>query len=186
MSRAVRVAVFRPDDDRMADAVALLESLGAVVVPDPMLAVDPTGNVPREAGSDAGDGADRDVVVLTSKTGVELLESVPGDDKIAKVVKDGVASVESKIYGKHERAELVLQNLADWGTVKKDANGAAVLLHAGRVKDRLETARNESLQSTQVKRVLDQIDDWADDSTRYSRVKKKNGVWRLKLGVNTE
>jgi uroporphyrinogen-III synthase len=80
------VAVFRPDDDRMADAVALLESLGAVVVPDPMLAVDPTGNVPREAGSDAGDGADPDVVVLTSKTGVELLAEAgwsPGDAALA-------------------------------------------------------------------------------------------------------
>ncbi|WP_363463398.1 peptide ABC transporter ATPase [Halogeometricum borinquense] len=128
----------------------------------------------------------RQVTHLADETDIELLDSVPGDDKVAKVVKDGVASVESKVYGKHERAELVLQNLADWGTVKTDANGSAVLLHAGNVKERLETARNESLQSTQVKRVLDQIDDWTDDSTRYSKVKKTNGVWRLKLGIHTE
>ncbi|MDS0297310.1 uroporphyrinogen-III synthase [Halogeometricum sp. S1BR25-6] len=72
MSRQVRVAVFRPDDDRMRDAVELLDSLGATPVPDPMLAVEPTGATP-EAG---------EYVVLTSKTGVELLAEAgwsPGD-----------------------------------------------------------------------------------------------------------
>ncbi|RLM56774.1 uroporphyrinogen-III synthase [Halobellus sp. Atlit-31R] len=82
MSRDVRVAVFRPDDERMADAVELLDSLGATPVPDPMLAVDPTGAVP---GAD-GDATDPDVVVLTSKTGVELLAEAdwtPGDATLA-------------------------------------------------------------------------------------------------------
>ena len=63
MSREVRVAVFRPADERLATAVDLLESLGADPVSDPMLAVEPTGEVP-ESGAD--------LVVLTSKTGVEL------------------------------------------------------------------------------------------------------------------
>jgi uroporphyrinogen-III synthase len=63
VSRQVRVAVFRPDDDRLAEAVELLDSLGAVPVPDPMLEVDPTGASPEDA----------EYVVLTSKTGVELL-----------------------------------------------------------------------------------------------------------------
>jgi uroporphyrinogen-III synthase len=63
MSREVRVAVFRPDDGRLAAAVELLDSLGATPVPDPMLAVEPTGNVPEPAP----------YVVLTSKTGAELL-----------------------------------------------------------------------------------------------------------------
>ncbi|WP_280535998.1 uroporphyrinogen-III synthase [Halopenitus sp. POP-27] len=62
MSRQVRVAVFRPDDDRIDDAVELLGSLGADPVPDPMLAVEPTGETPTDAP----------YVVLTSKTGVEL------------------------------------------------------------------------------------------------------------------
>jgi uroporphyrinogen-III synthase len=72
VSQQVRVAVFRPDDDRMADAVELLDSLGATPVPDPMLAVEPTGATP-EPGA---------YVVLTSKTGVELLAESgwnPGD-----------------------------------------------------------------------------------------------------------
>ncbi len=37
----LRVAAFRPDDDRLDDAVELIESLGADPVPDPMLAIEP-------------------------------------------------------------------------------------------------------------------------------------------------
>jgi len=57
------VAAFRPADERLADAVDLLDSLGATPVPDPMLEVRPTDARPR---------TDADYVVLTSKTGVEL------------------------------------------------------------------------------------------------------------------
>ncbi|WP_435196697.1 uroporphyrinogen-III synthase [Natronomonas sp. EA1] len=57
------VAVFRPDDERLRDAVALLDSLGVEPLPDPMLEVEPTGATPRE---------DAAFTVLTSKTGVEL------------------------------------------------------------------------------------------------------------------
>jgi uroporphyrinogen-III synthase len=59
------VAVFRPDDDRLRDAVSLLESLDCEPVADPMLAVDPTGAIPR---------TDAEFTVLTSKTGVELVD----------------------------------------------------------------------------------------------------------------
>jgi uroporphyrinogen-III synthase len=60
---APTVAVFRPDDERIDEAAALLERLGVDPLPDPMLAVEPTGAAPRE---------DADYTVLTSKTGVEL------------------------------------------------------------------------------------------------------------------
>jgi uroporphyrinogen-III synthase len=72
MTRQVRVAVFRPDDERLSQAVELLDSLGATPVPDPMLAVEPTGAVPNPAP----------YVVLTSKTGAELLSDAgwsPGE-----------------------------------------------------------------------------------------------------------
>ena len=61
--KRLTVAVFRPADERLTEAVELLESLGCAAVPDPMLAVEPTGATP-EAG---------DYVVFTSKTGVELV-----------------------------------------------------------------------------------------------------------------
>ncbi len=63
MSQQVRLAVFRPDDERLAEAVELLESLGATPVADPMLAVEPTGSLPT---------GEAEYTILTSKTGVEL------------------------------------------------------------------------------------------------------------------
>ena len=80
MSQEVRVAVFRPDDDRLADAVELLDSLGATPVADPMLEVRPTGDAPRTA--------DADYVILTSKTGVELAREAgwePGDTTVVAI-----------------------------------------------------------------------------------------------------
>ena len=73
-----RVAVFRPDDERIDDAAALLESLGAEPVADPMLAVEPTDAVPVDAP----------YVVLTSKTGVELAAEAgwdPGDATLVAI-----------------------------------------------------------------------------------------------------
>jgi len=62
-TRDTTVAVFRPDDGRLAAAAELVESLGATPIADPMLEVRATDAAPREDG---------DVVVFTSKTGVDL------------------------------------------------------------------------------------------------------------------
>lgn len=73
------VAVFRPDDDRIEEAVSLLESLGVEPVPDPMLAIEPTGSVPR---------TDADIAILTSTTGVDLVADAgwdPGDGRLAVI-----------------------------------------------------------------------------------------------------
>lgn len=59
------VAVFRPDDERLTEAVELLDSLGVEPLGDPMLGIEPTGAQPR---------ADGEFTILTSKTGVELLD----------------------------------------------------------------------------------------------------------------
>lgn len=66
MSDRPSLAVFRPDDERLDEAVALLESLDVEPIADPMLTVEPTDARPR---------SDADVVILTSKTGVDLLPS---------------------------------------------------------------------------------------------------------------
>jgi uroporphyrinogen-III synthase len=59
-----RVAVFRPDDERVTEAVETLDALGVEALADPMLAIRPTGAVPEGA----------DWIVFTSKTGVELVD----------------------------------------------------------------------------------------------------------------
>ena len=58
-----RVALFRPDDERLVSGARTLESLGVTPVADPMLAVERTGATPRE---------DADLTVLTSRTGVAV------------------------------------------------------------------------------------------------------------------
>lgn len=80
MSQEVRVAVFRPDDERLANAVDLLDSLGATPVADPMLDVQPTGAAPQTDGAD--------YVILTSKTGVELAAEAgwePGETVVVAI-----------------------------------------------------------------------------------------------------
>jgi uroporphyrinogen-III synthase len=84
--RRANVAVFRPDDGRLADAAALLESLGATPIADPMLAVEPTGAAPRE---------DADYAVLTSKTGAELVAEAGWEQGEATVCAIGERTAES-------------------------------------------------------------------------------------------
>lgn len=77
--RDLSVAVFRPDDDRLLEAVDLIDSLGATAVADPMLAIEATGAVPRE---------DAEFVVLTSKTGAELVANAgwePGEATVCAI-----------------------------------------------------------------------------------------------------
>lgn len=86
-----RVAVFRPDDDRLVRAVEVLRSLGVEPVADSMLAVEPTGAAPR---------ADADVVILTSKTGAELLPEDwdPGEATLCAIGDPTARAIEAAGY----------------------------------------------------------------------------------------
>ncbi len=79
----LRVAVFRPDDERLAEAEALIESLGATPVADPLLAVEVTGQRPHEA----------DYVVFTSVTGVEIVAGERPPDRWNQRWKPGDSTV---------------------------------------------------------------------------------------------
>ena len=79
------VAAFRPADDRIEGASALLEELGAEPLADPMLEPRPTGATPRE---------DADYAVFTSKTGVELAAE-NGFETAARLCAIGGATAES-------------------------------------------------------------------------------------------
>ena len=57
------VAVFRPDDERMAVAVTFLEERGVEPLADPMIEIVPTGAAPD---------TDAAYIIFTSSTGVEL------------------------------------------------------------------------------------------------------------------
>lgn len=81
-----RVAVFRPDDERLTRAVNLLADLGVEPIADPMLAVEPTGAAPRP---------DADYVVLTSKTGVECAAEEGWTPGTARVCAIGSATADA-------------------------------------------------------------------------------------------
>jgi uroporphyrinogen-III synthase len=88
---APTVAVFRPDDERLATAVSLLRDLGADPVADPMLAVDPTGAVPVGAS----------YVVFTSRTGAERVAAEgwePGDSTVVAIGPKTAAALERAGY----------------------------------------------------------------------------------------
>jgi uroporphyrinogen-III synthase len=123
VTHEVRVAVFRPDDERLTGAVELLDSLGATPVPDPMLAVEPTGAVP---GDGADSRSDPGIVVLTSKTGVELLAESgwsPGDAAVACIgPKTAVAALDGGVGDTHvavarsdHGSDVLTDGLADAG-----------------------------------------------------------------------
>jgi uroporphyrinogen-III synthase len=108
----LRVAAFRPDDDRLDGAVELLESLGADPVPDPMLAVEPaTGAADSDSDAHDTDGdddslvtprTDADYVVLTSKTGVELAAEAgwdPGEMTVCAIGESTAEALHEAGYG---------------------------------------------------------------------------------------
>jgi uroporphyrinogen-III synthase len=86
-----RVAVFRPDDERLDAARTLLADLGVEPVADPMLAVEPTGTTPQ----------DGEYVVFTSKTGAELVAAAgwePGDATVVAIGPKTAEALEAAGY----------------------------------------------------------------------------------------
>ncbi|WP_136689339.1 uroporphyrinogen-III synthase [Halorhabdus amylolytica] len=123
-ARRPRVAVFRPDDERLAEAVATLESLGVEPVADPMLAVDPSGSLPRE---------DAAFVVFTSKTGAELVagEWTPGGATVCAIGEPTAAALRERGIA----VDVVPETYSSTGLVET---------FAGRVDgERVEIARSD-------------------------------------------
>jgi uroporphyrinogen-III synthase len=113
-----RVAVFRPADDRLAAARTLLTDLGVEPVPDPMLAVEPTGATP-----DPGE-----YVIFTSKTGAELVAAAewePGDAVVVAIGPKTAGALETAGYA----VDLVPEEFTSAGLVDRlaaEVGGARV------------------------------------------------------------
>jgi uroporphyrinogen-III synthase len=119
------VAVFRPDDGRLADAEATLRSLGADPLGDPMLAVERTGATPRR---------DADYVVLTSTTGVGIVADANWSSDGATVCAIGATTADALRDAGHD-VDVVPEEYTSSGLV------AAL---GGRVEgSRVEVARSD-------------------------------------------
>ncbi|QFU82087.1 uroporphyrinogen-III synthase [Natronorubrum aibiense] len=119
MSDTPTVAVFRPDDDRLTDAVALLEDAGASPVADPMLAVEATDATPR---------TDADYVILTSKTGAELVSAAGWDPGDATICAIGPATADA-LREEGYTVDIVPEEYTSSGlvaTLEADVDGARI------------------------------------------------------------
>jgi uroporphyrinogen-III synthase len=129
-----RVAVFRPEDERTREAVALLESLGADPVADPMLAVEETGAVPR---------TDADAVIFTSKTGAGCLPDgwAPGDATLCAIGPSTAAALREA----GPAVDLVPGTYSSAGLVSalREAGGVAPSGEGGIEGARIEIARSD-------------------------------------------
>jgi uroporphyrinogen-III synthase len=121
----MNVAVFRPDDERLARAETLLADLGVEAVADPMLAVEPTGATPRE---------DADYVVLTSKTGAKLVGDAGWNPRDAAVCAIGSATADA-LRAAGYAVDLVPEEFSSTGLVEALAPDAA--------GTRIEVARSD-------------------------------------------
>jgi uroporphyrinogen-III synthase len=120
------VAVFRPDDERLREATALLDDLGVEPVADPMLAVEETGNLPRSDG---------EYTILTSKTGAEILAGTdwkPGGQicAIGEATEEALAEAgyAVDIVPETYSSSGMVDRLADEIEVARSDHGSAVLL----------------------------------------------------------
>lgn len=113
------VAVFRPEDGRLAAAVEALERLGGEPLPDPLLAIESTGEVPR---------GDADYVILTSKTGAELVGEAgwdPGSATLCAIGETTAGALEAAGY----EVEVVPTEFSSTGLVERlhdEIDGARV------------------------------------------------------------
>ncbi|UIP01204.1 uroporphyrinogen-III synthase [Halobaculum sp. CBA1158] len=132
--------MFRPDDERLTGAVETLADLGVEAVPDPMLAIRPTGATPEGA----------DWVVFTSKTGVELVDDAGwapddtagdgGEDERRDDDRPSIACIGSSTAEAAEsagwRVDLVPEEFSSTGLV-------TALADAGVDGRRVEVARSD-------------------------------------------
>jgi uroporphyrinogen-III synthase len=85
------VAVLRPDDTRIEEAIRYLQSLGVTPVADPMLTICPTGKQPRQA----------EYCIFTSTTGVELAVGCgwePAEETVCAVGRQTATALRNQGY----------------------------------------------------------------------------------------
>lgn len=155
MSESV-VVVFRPEDGRAQGAVRVFESLGVQCVSDPMLEVVPTGNRPRD---------DADVVIVTSKSGGELLEEMSweqGECRLCAIGETTAGVLREAGY----RVDVVPDEFSSAGLVRELAGSVA--------GKRVEVARSDH-GSQQLRGGLDTNGAYHHETVLY-RLRRPGGA----------
>ena len=129
----------------------------------------------------------RELNLLADAVDIELTDSeVVGDDKIVRVMRNGPAAVETTVNPVDRRAAAILRNIDRWGQLTSDAYGDRFVITAGVAKDRLQDARDETLASSQVKRVFEKLEAWGADSPRTVQADCSGEKNRLLIEITDE
>lgn len=123
---------------------------------------------------------ERKINEVADASGVDLDDAaVAGQDKIQRMIANGPEDVTDRVYSVHERAREVLLHAGEWGTAVEDSFGRRIALKGPEVREKLELARNEDLQSKQVGDVFDKIVELASDSPRKVKTGKNDDNVRV-------
>lgn len=119
----------------------------------------------------------RQLNAIEQEVGIDVDEKLNEiQDKVTRVVKQGIAAVDPNAQQTGIRAEVLLQNLETTGRHTNDDLGPRHIIKTADARDTLRAVRNESLQSVEVKRIFTYIrDTLGADSDRRIDVTKKNG-----------
>ncbi|WP_129116083.1 hypothetical protein [Halegenticoccus tardaugens] len=109
----------------------------------------------------------RKLNTLADEVNVELTDgAVAGQDKITRLLRNGPEDVADRVYQVHYRARDLLAHAREIGTPTVDTFGRRITFDSPTVARELGLLRNESLTTSQVKRVFEKIHDLAQDSHR--------------------
>jgi hypothetical protein len=109
----------------------------------------------------------RRLSAVASEADVDITDSdLLTDDKVKRVITHGPEDVVDRVTNTHLRARDLLVNLPTWGTTMSDQKGRRVAITSPDARRQLETHRDETLQSGQIRRVFEQIDAWGAESPR--------------------
>jgi len=129
----------------------------------------------------------RELHLLAGEVDVDLTDSaVCGDDKITRVIRNGPEAVETTVNPVDRRAAAILSNIDRWGQRTTDAYGERFVLTARVAKDRLQDTHDESLASSQLKRVFEKLQAWGRDSPRTVSADFSGKENRLLIEITAE
>jgi len=119
---------------------------------------------------------------LADEIGVDLELST--GDKLTQVREDGIDAVLASPRKRDRRAELVLQQIEEWGTKERLRAGEAYRLPRPRVKRLLNGTDDVAVTMTSktVGDIFDAIEELAAGSTRLVKRRKVDGVDNLYVG----
>jgi hypothetical protein len=114
----------------------------------------------------------RQIQQLAGEVDVDL-EDLSSDeiDKIARLGNNGPSDVvDGRITGVHERAYDLVRNFGEWSSPTKENGRQMFEISWPDAREKLSLLRNESLQTSQVRRVFEKVEELAVNSPRSVRI----------------